>query len=123
MRTTHWMLLGCLLPLAACSSTPAPSAGPPAPPPPPPHVAGPGPHPHPGPGVGPADAATCRPDGLSALVGKTASQDVVDKAVRDSGARHARVVKPGMAVTMDFREDRLTMRVDADNRIEGASCG
>ena len=41
----------------------------------------------------------------------------------DSGARNARVVKPGMAVTMDFRQDRVTVQVDAQNRIERASCG
>ena len=45
------------------------------------------------------------------------------KLVADSGARNARVVKPGMAVTMDFRQDRVTVQVDAQNRIERASCG
>ena len=29
----------------------------------------------------------------------------------------------GMAVTMDFRQDRVTVQVDAQNRIERASCG
>lgn len=110
MRSNHGLLLGCLLPLAACSSAPSSADVPPGPPK--------------GEPTGPAGAGgKCRPETLAALVGKTASQDVVDKAVRDSGARHARVVKPGMAVTMDFREDRLTVRVDANNRIEGASCG
>jgi len=28
-----------------------------------------------------------------------------------------------MAVTMDFRQDRVTVQVDAQNRIERASCG
>jgi hypothetical protein len=32
-------------------------------------------------------------------------------------------VKPGMAVTMDYREDRVTIRVDESNKIESASCG
>ena len=65
----------------------------------------------------------CHADTLPALTGKKASQEVIDKAVRDAGARTARVVKPGMAVTMDYREDRITISVDADNRIERASCG
>jgi hypothetical protein len=45
------------------------------------------------------------------------------KLVADSGARNARVVKPGMEVTMDFRQDRVTVQVDGQNRIERASCG
>ncbi|GAB3044044.1 I78 family peptidase inhibitor [Stenotrophomonas tumulicola] len=107
MRSNLWLFLGCMLPLAACSSTP--SSADTAPRQPKPEVAGLGSH--------------CHADTLPALVGKTANQEVIDKAVRDSGARTARVVKPGMAVTMDFREDRITISVDADNKIERASCG
>lgn len=108
MLSNRWLLLGSLLPLTACSSA-APGMDPPAGDPKP-HVAG-------------GEGHQCRPDTLDALVGKTASEEVIAKAVRDAGARNARVVKPGMAVTMDFREDRLTIRVDEANKIEGASCG
>ncbi len=107
MRCKLLLLLGCALPLVACSSTP--SSADTAPSQPKPEVAGVGSH--------------CHADTLPALAGKTASQEVIDKAVRDAGARTARVVKPGMAVTMDYREDRITISVDADNRIERASCG
>jgi len=107
MRRELLLLLGCALPLAACSSTPSSVEATPGQPRP--EVAGGG--------------GQCRPDGLPALVGRTASQDVIDAAVRDAGARTARVVKPGMAVTMDYREDRITISVDANNRIERASCG
>lgn len=107
MLSNRWLLLGCLLPLAACSSTP-PSVDT-SPTNPKPEAAGLGSH--------------CRPDTLTALVGQTASQEVVDRAVRDAGARTIRVVKPGMAVTMDYREDRVTLSVDANNKIERASCG
>ena len=65
----------------------------------------------------------CRPDALDAFTGKTADEATIKKLVADSGARNARVVKPGMAVTMDFRQDRVTVQVDAQNRIERASCG
>jgi hypothetical protein len=34
-----------------------------------------------------------------------------------------RWVQPGMAVTMDYREDRLTVRLDSGNRIVAANCG
>ena len=70
-----------------------------------------------------ADAAhECKPEALEAFTGKTADEATI-KLVAASGARGARVVKPGMAVTMDFRQDRVTVQVDAQNRIERASCG
>lgn len=107
MRSNHWLLLGCLLPLAACSSTP-PTADI-APTQPKPEPAGLGSH--------------CHAETLTALSGQMASQEVIDRAVRDAGARTIRVVKPGMAVTMDYREDRVTVRVDEQNKIISASCG
>lgn len=56
-------------------------------------------------------------------VGKTADQALVDKAVSDSGSSNARVIKPGQAVTMDFREDRLNIEVDAGNAVTAVRCG
>ena len=107
MRSNRWLLLTCLLPLAACSSTP--SSADTAPTTPKPGGAGLGSH--------------CHGDTLTALSGQMASQEVIDRAVRDAGARTLRVVKPGMAVTMDYREDRVTVRVDEQNKIISASCG
>ena len=40
-----------------------------------------------------------------------------------ANARHVRVVKPGMAVTMDYRIDRLTVMLDDSGKIESISCG
>lgn len=107
MRSPLW-LLAAALPLAACS-TPSSTAS----------TGGNASEP-----AAQADAGTarCDPAVLDRLVGQTASQAVVDKAVRDAGAKHARVVKPGMAVTMDYREDRLTLNVDDNNVIERAGC-
>lgn len=71
-----------------------------------------------------ADAAKqCDAGKAQSAVGKTASQDVVDKAVSDSGSSTARVIKPGQAVTMDFREDRLNIEVDAGNVVTAVRCG
>ncbi|HFK2920648.1 TPA: I78 family peptidase inhibitor [Stenotrophomonas maltophilia] len=104
MRLTSLVLLS-LLPLAACSHAGSSGA----------HDSAPSPV---------ADAAhECRPEALEAFTGKTADEATIKKLVADSGARNARVVKPGMAVTMDFRQDRVTVQVDAQNRIERASCG
>lgn len=56
-------------------------------------------------------------------IGKTADQALVDKALSDSGSSTARVIKPGQAVTMDFREDRLNIEVDAGNAVTAVRCG
>lgn len=65
----------------------------------------------------------CNPDVLPAYVGKTATPALLEEAKTRSGARQLRIGKPGMAMTMDFRQDRLTVFVDADNRIEAINCG
>ncbi|KAF1013339.1 MAG: hypothetical protein GAK31_03488 [Stenotrophomonas maltophilia] len=104
------LLLSCALPLAACCHGSAAQAG----------SGSGGDVPRVADGGG---GQRCNPEALRGLEGQVASQAVIDKALRDSGARHARVVKPGMAVTMDFREDRLTVQVDENNRISNASCG
>lgn len=68
--------------------------------------------------VGTCDAAKAR-----SAIGKTATQDVVDAAVAAAGAKGVRVIKPGMAVTMDYREDRLNIDVDAANVVTDVRCG
>ena len=107
MRPTTLLLLASILPLAACSHAGTNSTADTAPLPP----------------KGAEGAHACRPEGLEAFTGKTADEATIKKLVADSGARNARVVKPGMAVTMDFRQDRVTVHVDEQNRIERASCG
>jgi hypothetical protein len=56
-------------------------------------------------------------------IGKAANQDTVDKAIADSGSRTARVIRPGQPVTMDFREDRLNLEVDAGDVVTTVRCG
>lgn len=58
-----------------------------------------------------------------AAVGQTATQSVVDKVIADTGSRAARVIKPGQAVTMDYREDRVNINVDAKNVVTSVKCG
>lgn len=69
------------------------------------------------------DKKTCDADKVQSLIGKTASQEVVDQATTDSGSSTARVIQPGQPVTMDFREDRLNVEVDAGNVIQALRCG
>ena len=65
----------------------------------------------------------CRGDSLASYVGQPATTGLGAQMLRETGARHLRWVAKGMMVTMDFREDRLTVYLDAANRVERASCG
>ena len=66
---------------------------------------------------------TCRNEALAAFVGQPATQALGTQMLAASGARVLRWVAKGMMVTMDYREDRLTVHLDATNRVERASCG
>ena len=68
-------------------------------------------------------AMTCRGDDLAQFVGKAATADLGAEMLRVSGARTIRWVPKGGMVTMDFRGDRLTVQLDAANRVERANCG
>lgn len=110
MRLPMLLLISCALPLSACSSPPPKNTEEP-----PQAVVDPLP-------TGMGNGTKCDPEALKGLEGQVASQALVDKTVKAAGAKHARVVKPGMAVTMDFREDRLTIQVDEQNRITSIGC-
>lgn len=89
--------------LSACVTTPPPSA---APAEPPPRVGG-----------------TCNAEAARYAIGKAGSDDVIETARRDSGAALVRVVRPGMAVTADYRADRVTITVNERGAITGIACG
>jgi hypothetical protein len=89
--------------LAACATTPAPADAIAAEP------------------SGPA--GTCRGEGLASFVGQPRSDALGARMMKQTGATKIRWVEKGMMVTMDYREDRLTVYLDAANRIERASCG
>lgn len=69
-------------------------------------------------GGGKCDAAP-----VQALVGSTLTEAMQQDALKRSGARSLRVIPPGTAVTMDFREDRLNIDVDAAGKVTGVKCG
>jgi hypothetical protein len=71
----------------------------------------------------PAVAGKCVADGLARLTGKTRSEAVSKQALRLSGAKMIRWIAPGMAVTMDYREDRLNLETDTHGKITRAHCG
>ena len=66
---------------------------------------------------------SCRGDALASFAGQPATTELGARMLAETGARHLRWVAKGMMVTMDYRDDRLTVYLDANNRVERASCG
>ncbi|TDK23834.1 Elastase inhibitor AFLEI Flags: Precursor [Luteimonas aestuarii] len=71
----------------------------------------------------PPAMGTCNADAVQSLVGQASSDAVTEQARIDSGAASVRVLSPGDAATMDYREDRLNIMLDADGVIESVRCG
>lgn len=96
------MVMGLMaLPLAACTGANAP-----------------------GPAAPPAMAeGPCRNEGLDSFAGQKASAETGAALMKASGARTLRWGGPGMAMTMDFRPDRLTVSYDEAMIITSARCG
>lgn len=65
----------------------------------------------------------CNADRVQPLVGREAFPNVIERARTRSGARTVRMIKPGDAVTMDFRADRLNLELDNVKTITAARCG
>jgi hypothetical protein len=74
--------------------------------------------------VGPGlEDAGCNAEAAQRFVGRNADEDTVRAAVSASGAKAVRVIEPDMMVTMDYRGDRLNIRVDDTGKIIGVACG
>ena len=73
--------------------------------------------------AGSGSGYACRSQSFEEFIGQVATSEIGAKLLRASGARRIRWVQPGMQVTMDYREDRLTVRLASNNRIVTASCG
>lgn len=70
----------------------------------------------------PVSGAACSTESLARYTGLPANQATAAQMMRETGKTALRWVMPGMMVTMEYREDRLTVYVDAANRVERASC-
>jgi hypothetical protein len=71
----------------------------------------------------PADAGACDDVQAQWLVGKTPAEADLLQAQKDAGASTTRVLKPGQAVTMEFRADRLNAEVDEKGVVSSVRCG
>ena len=70
-----------------------------------------------------ATPGTCRNDALASFTGQRRSDALAKRILGASGARTIRWVEKDMMVTMEFREDRVTVHLDAANRVVRAVCG
>lgn len=69
-----------------------------------------------------AQAGICKKDVAETLAGKDRLTDAA--AMQLTGATIVRQVKPGDPVTMDFRQERITIETDATTgKISRAYCG
>ena len=68
-------------------------------------------------------SGSCSAQRPSGLVGRAATQALGAEALRLSNARALRWIRPGDAVTMDYRPDRLNIHLDAQGRVDRFACG
>lgn len=72
---------------------------------------------------GGAAMAACNADGARGAIGQAPTEAVVERARVESGSQAVRVLRPGQAVTMDYRGDRLSIDVNERGAITGLRCG
>jgi len=65
----------------------------------------------------------CKNDGLDRFTGQKATADLGAELLKTSGAKTLRWGGPNMAMTMDFRPDRLTVSYDDQMVVTSARCG
>lgn len=109
--------LFALFTVAACAPVAPHEASPPAPSP---DAAATEPQIRVGPGL---DGAACDASRAQDFVGRTADPGTQQAAMAASGAKVVRVLRPGMMVTMEYRGDRLNLRIDGQGKILSVTCG
>ena len=74
------------------------------------------------PEMSPGVADACGASKVASYIGVRRSDEVIAKIKSASGAQTLRVVGPNDAMTMDLREDRLTVTTDETGRIKTLRC-
>ena len=69
------------------------------------------------------DDAPCNATDLQGMIGQRVDVEMGERLRRGSGAKDLRWAPPNSALTMDFREDRLTVSYDEQMAITQISCG
>ncbi len=71
----------------------------------------------------PPEGGACDAAATQGLVGRQASPWLGREAQRLAGAGTWRWLRPGQIVTMEYRADRLNLKLDARDRVEAITCG
>ena len=66
---------------------------------------------------------TCDAAPGQGFVGQKLSDKLQSDAQKSTGSGSVRVIRPGQAVTMDFRSDRLNIEVDDKETVTRITCG
>ena len=75
------------------------------------------------PGERAAASGACHAEPVQWAIGEEATQQTMARVWRESHAGLIRPIAPDQAVTADFRQDRVNVELDADNRIVRIRCG
>ena len=70
-----------------------------------------------------ATEGRCDAGRAAGLIGREATQALGAEALRLTRAARLRWIRPGDMVTMDYREDRLNIHLDGQNRVARFACG
>jgi Peptidase inhibitor I78 family len=70
-----------------------------------------------------AHAGACEANKAQALIGKSYSPRLEEKALKLSGASTAALVGQGISGTADYRTDRVDLWLDRKGKVVGISCG
>lgn len=71
----------------------------------------------------PGEESPCKADNAGQFIGQTATSEVGQRIIAATGARMFQWVGPNMAVTMDYRPDRVRVGYDEAMRITSVRCG
>lgn len=104
---TQYLIAIALGSLAAACAQPAPPAGSPASPAPPP----------------PVMAGECDASKAQYAVGRPFSDALLEEARTRTGAKTARLLRPGQAITMEYSFQRLNLELDANGQVTRVRCG
>ena len=69
------------------------------------------------------EGAMCTADGLAKYKGQARSGELGRRIKAESGASTLRWLPRGTITTMEYREDRVNVRLDENGRIEAVTCG
>ena len=68
-------------------------------------------------------AGSCDASKAQGLIGRAQSRELGVEALRLTGARTVRWIPEGGMVTMDYREDRVNLHLDRDEKVVKVACG